>query len=408
MDRKGLRILYMANAPWCGTGYGVQSNSLIPRLMRLDSVEDIALFAYWGIQGGITRQTIGNEFAGEVEVTCFPVLGDMWGNDAVCEHVRQFEADCVITLMDIWVLDMQRFGFSGFAWLPWMPIDHEPVPPPVLQRCRHAYLPLTYSRSAQAELDRVGVENVYIPHGVETRLFRPLAADRGDCKEMLGFDRDCFLIGCVGANKGYPDRKGFGWLFEAFRRFRERHGEAQLYVHTMPSRQHGGPDLNAWATAAGVSDAVRFMTPYRAFVGFEPELLVQTYNAFDVLALPTMGEGFGIPLVEAQACGVPVIATDFAASAELVEDPDWRIPVAARQMTNLGSWQAIPDVVVLTELLERAHDSAGDPARRQRARDFAMQYDWDSLVEKHWRPFMDELAETITPKTMRREVEVVL
>jgi len=51
----------MANAPHVGTGYGTQSNSLLPRLLRLDSVQDVAVFAYYGIQGGMTQQRIGNE-----------------------------------------------------------------------------------------------------------------------------------------------------------------------------------------------------------------------------------------------------------------------------------------------------------------------------------------------------------
>ena len=59
--RDGLRILYHANAPWAKTGYGVQSNSLLPRLAQMDEVEEIALLAYYGIAGGESMQEIGFE-----------------------------------------------------------------------------------------------------------------------------------------------------------------------------------------------------------------------------------------------------------------------------------------------------------------------------------------------------------
>ncbi|NCQ29488.1 MAG: glycosyltransferase family 4 protein, partial [Armatimonadetes bacterium] len=43
------------------------------------------------------------------------------------------------------------------------------------------------------------------------------------------------------------------------------------------------------------------------------------YNLFDVMVLPTMGEGFGLQFLEAMACGIPVVATDCSAVTELLE-----------------------------------------------------------------------------------------
>jgi glycosyltransferase involved in cell wall biosynthesis len=43
--------------------------------------------------------------------------------------------------------------------------------------------------------------------------------------------------------------------------------------------------------------------------------LNEIYNLFDVMVLPTIGEGFGLPMLESMAAGTPVIATNFTRAA---------------------------------------------------------------------------------------------
>jgi glycosyltransferase involved in cell wall biosynthesis len=46
----------------------------------------------------------------------------------------------------------------------------------------------------------------------------------------------------------------------------------------------------------------------------------EVYNLMDVFYLSTSGEGFGIPIIEAMACEVPVVATDYTTTPELVKE----------------------------------------------------------------------------------------
>src|SRR5690606_13344070 len=105
-------------------------------------------------------------------------------------------------------------------------------------------------------------------------------------------------------------RKGLPELFEAFSIFRTRHPDARLYVHSLQTTEYGGPDLKAMADEYGIEPYVRFADPYKLHMGIDIETMNMIYNAMDVFCRPSRGEGFGIPIIEAQSSGTPVIVTD--------------------------------------------------------------------------------------------------
>lgn len=395
-----MRILWKSNAPWAPTGYGTQANSLLPRLYDLPEVEDIALFCYYGIQGAKTRLPVGvgKGITKRRQMDCYPLRTHIWGNDVVQDHALDFKADIVITLMDIWVLD-DDYGNRGFRWVPYLPIDMDPPPPPVVAKMRHAYKPIVYSQFAQRWCERLGIESTYIPLGVETKIYKPYAkkSDKAIAKELIGFNKDHFVVGVVAANKGYPPRKGFPELFEAFKRFHEKHLDARLYVHSLITTEYGGADLLAMADAYGIRPWVKFVDPYKLHLGIDTETMNMIYNAMDVFCLPSRGEGFGVPLIEAQAAGVPVITTDYTSMTELV-GPGWLVPTAARDLTPLGSWYAMADIGAVADAMDEAYN-ADLKEKSTEARAFALNYDWDALMDTHWKPFVSSLAQEIHPRT---------
>jgi len=395
-----MRILWKSNAPWATTGYGTQANSLLPRLKGMPEVEDIGLFCYYGIQGGKSRQLVGvgGGVTKKYWMDCYPVRGDMWGNDVVQDHALNFNADVVITLMDIWVL-ADDYGNRGFRWVPYMPIDMEPPPPPVIRKMRSAYKPIVYAQFAKDWCDRLGIETVYIPHGVETKIYKPYRreADRREAKRLLSFPEDCFLIGTVAANKGFPPRKGFPELMQAFKIFRERHTDARLYMHSLLTNEYGGPNLVEMAEAYGINGYVKFVDPYKNFLGIDSETMNMIYNAMDVFCLPSRGEGFGLPIIEAQAAGTPVIVTDYTSMSELVAPGGWKVPTVARDYMPLQSWQNIASVGSIVDALEEAY-KADRKEKSSAAREFSLNYDWDYLSAHHWRPFIKELSEEVIPR----------
>jgi len=115
--------------------------------------------------------------------------------------------------------------------------------------------------------------------------------------------------------------------------------------------------------------------------------------------LVSMGEGFGIPIIEAQACGCPVIVGGWTAMPELVHSG--RIidkKDAIDYFTAIAADQWIPSTRAIELALEAEYKN---PSPRERARKGMVEnYDANLVFEKHFLPTMQDIE-----KRMRGEVE---
>ncbi len=370
----------MLNGHPLEAGYGVETKYLAPGLESLGHT--VGIFPFWGLQGGLI------EYKGRVN---YPLRANEWGNDIFQMHAQHFKADLVISLMDVWVMH-EDYG-NLVPWLAYLPVDHSPLPAKIAQRLKKALRVVAFSKFGRDEILKAGIQCDYIPHGVNCDVFKPLDIDKAQLKMKLGFPPDCFLVGMVAANKGWPCRKCFAENFEAFSDFVKTHPYARLYCHSEPTAIYGGPDLQGMAADFGIAQYIRFPNPYLLSLGFPEELMNEIYNAMDVLNAVSAGEGFGIPTVECQSAGIPVIVTDFAASPELV-GAGWKVPISRRWWTPLNSFQALPYIDGITEALEKAYQADRKVMSKQ-AREFALQYDWPKLIQGGWKPLLEKLEPLI-------------
>lgn len=389
-----MRILWSSNAPWVASGYGVQSRYLLPRLAALPEIggaQNVAILAWFGMQGGVMEW-------GPFRV--YPGGADSYGNDVIGAHCRDFGAERVITLIDVWVLEQTAKAVAPARWSPWFPIDSDPVPAKVLAQLEGADPPIVYSRWAQEMIQALGVASVYVPHGIEPSIFKfePDAGLRAQWREALVGPGCTHLTVMNCANKGYPDRKFIQGQLRAWAAFAAGVPGARLYLHTAVSTDYSGIDVAALVTELGIADRVRYPDWYAYWLGMPAEFLACVYNAGDVFLGASMAEGFGIPIVEAQACGLPVIVTDFSSMPELVR---WgkAVPAKDRIWTQLNSWQAWPDVAEITEtlrllyLMQQSTGGEWDPAlRSQLSAEIHAEFGWDVVVEEYWAPLVGEWA----------------
>ena len=389
-----MRLLWSSNAPWSTSGYGVQSRHLLPRFKGLG--HDVAIFAWDGLHHG--RLTIDN-------IDIYPGGYLPFGFDLVGEHVKHFKADLVVSVQDIWPLPEDYKQKVGTRWASWFPIDGEPAPRSVIKIAKTCDYCLCYSQHGTEQVEAAGVKCRYIPLGVETRTFYP--ADKRAARETLGMSPDGFLCAMVAANRGYPSRKAFSANVQAFARLYHEHPEldARLYLHTEQSRVENGIDLDQLVRALGIHDRVLFPDPYQNMIGLPETAMAHIYNAADVLLAASMGEGFGIPIIEAQACGTPVITTDFTSMSELTFNGVCTKP-GQKFFTALDHWWVEPSIDNIYSALctivgwdDHTRKGMAEWGTKVMRRD----YEWDVVVTRHWVPFFEEVEQQMAPAFLTPE-----
>jgi phosphatidylinositol alpha-1,6-mannosyltransferase len=157
-------------------------------------------------------------------------------------------------------------------------------------------------------------ERIRVLHpGVDARRFVPAARDPG-VRARLGWgDRPVVLT-----ISRLQKRKGQDCMIRALSAVRQRIPDV-LYAIVGDGEER--PELQAQTAAAGLGNHVQFLG------GLDEEALVPCYQQCDLFVLPNRQvgrdiEGFGIVLLEAQACGKPVVAGASGGTAETLRVPD--------------------------------------------------------------------------------------
>lgn len=386
-----MKLMVAGNAPWVGTGYGQQINLLTRSL--LDAGHEVAVTANYGLQGA--KMDWGG-------MTIYPAGYDTWGNDVIDGHAKAHFGDdrgWVITLFDVWVAQGPAWKMLDVA--SWVPVDHLPAPPKVLGYFQATgALPIAMSQFGHRMLTDAGLDAHYAPHAIRTDIFKPGDFEVGgmSARKAFGIPDDAFVIGVNAANKGRTKiRKAFPQMFAAFAMFAKDHPDAVLFMHTERHGMAEGVRLDDLAETCGVpADRIIYVDQYAYRVGLEPALMAAMYNTFDVLLSPSLGEGFGIPVIEAQACGVPVIVNEFSAQPELVGS-GWAVPGTADWDEPQQSWLQIPRIGDIVDALGEAYMGKGNA---EQARLKGLEYDQKRVFAEHWQPILADLQRRVQVRTV--------
>ncbi len=357
-----MRILLMTNSAIGRWGYSIVGSKVADALQEAGHQ-----VMYLGMQTLSPPQKLDNG------IVTLGIRYHYLAQDVLKDYLWTYNINLLITLFDVWLPDAcyitELCKQQRVTWLAHATIFTDPISPYLrtnLSMSNAIIAPSKYNLDA-LNAAGLGTQTNYIPHGIDLDTFKPMGEKvRQRWREKLGIPQDAFVALSVMRNN-HPG-KNYPALFKAWkiatkesREFREN---AKLLILADPIEPKG-LRLDYLRKMYEIEDSAMFIWAkpstdlatieptyendnagmlHNANMGFDSEAMAHLYNVADVHVMSSAGESFSLPTIEAQACGVPCIATNFSTGVELIGEPK------AGLLANVAAMTTHP--AVLTDMAE--------------------------------------------------------
>ena len=432
------RILFCSEATFLNTGYATYTREILNYLHSTGKYEIAEMAAYgqrndprannipwryYGVQPNVDCEPK----ASQEELNMYSASGTNQFGEWIFEHVcLDFLPDFVCDIRDFWMLDFaERSPFRNyFNWVVMPTVDARPQARQWVSTYASADACLTYSDWAGGVLEsQSGGKIKYYGSAPPSAhpAYSPVA-DKTMHKIKYGIDPEYRIIGTVMRNqrrKLYPD------LFEAFRKFLDKSKSKKYYLYCHTSYPDLGWDIPELLLEHDLSAHVLFTyicpdtkKPFPSFFqdavaqspftgrwgatlsnvknGASYEDLSAIQNLFDLYTQYANCEGFGLPYVEAAACGVPVCGTDYSAmESEIRKLEGYPIkPAGLYKELETGCLRAVPNNDLAAEYFLKFFEEYTEDDRKmigERTRkNFEKHFQWH-MSGSQWEKIFDEL-----------------
>jgi len=431
------RVLVMGEAHYLNSGFGTYTNELLTRLHKTGKYELAELSSYGNFTDAhsvpwlfIPNMPISDN---KQEIDLYHSNPSFqfgsWRFDQVC---LDFKPDIVLCYRDPWMDNwIYESGLRKYFHWVWMPtVDSAPQRPDWINVFSDCDAILTYSEFGGRVLKKQGKERINwigcASPGIDPSIYKPIPKEMH--RKEMGVDPDILIVGTVMRNQ---KRKLFFELMKSFRTLLDKAppeiaAKTFLYFHT------SYPEKIGWDISQGILEnnlGSKVMMTYicRACGQFFPNLfqdavctckfcgqhsavcptvalglsvpdLAKIYNLFDIYIQYAICEGFGMPQIEAAACGIPVAATDYSAMSDVVRfTKGYPIPVQTffRELET-NAERAYPDNNALTDILIKFFEQSKTMRMAQSVqvrKHTIARYNWDNTA-KIWENYIDSYQPT--------------
>jgi glycosyltransferase involved in cell wall biosynthesis len=347
--------LLTLRAPLSAFVHDTEASQLNPPLSDLPTLSAGLTLRRWRLRAAMSY------FGGPSMDRAFPQVGLFHATDHLLPMLSH--ARSVFTLHDTAYLHFPEY------YLPRNRIFLRIMIPRFLRRAERVIVVSEHTRGDAIRFYDLDPDRIHvIPEGVDERFTRDTDAETvSTIRERYGVpDRFILHVGTI------QPRKNLTTLLEAFAALHARHPDVGLVI----------AGANGWLfegfferlRRSGLEDRV-------TLTGQIPdEDLPGLYRSAEIFAYPSVYEGFGLPPLEAMACGVPVVCSNASSLPEVVGDAGILL-----DPLDVGGWVAALDGL-LGDAQLRADLAARGPARARR-------FTWDAAAKQTlevYRSVLDE------------------
>jgi len=399
MEKKQ-KILWLSDSPTTSTGFGTMTLNILNGLTE-------AGYECHCVAHNLPGQTIkpGMEFMDGTKVN-FTIHGtgtQPYGRDKVMSLIQTLKPDFFGVLLDTFMI--KQAGYQGLNFSPaisifYYPSDGEPALP---FSCEQLFtsgtfqVPVAMAKHGQAQVKKAhNIDAHYIPHAIKKGLFFPFNAERKaknfeKWSQKLGVNlASKKVIGCVARNQG---RKMLDRLIPMMKQIAAEEPDAIMLMHTDPSDAAAYFNFQYEIQKNNLENrfvftGLNYINPYTY------EEVAEIYNLMDLFLMPTTGEGFGVPIIEAMATEVPCIITDYTTTKELVVDHNAGYAIRLNDEI-MGSWEVFRGICDNEDGAKKTIELLrNDKLRKQMGKNgreaVLKEYTWD-LVIPQWVKLLESL-----------------
>lgn len=389
---KRRKLLWVGDAI-VASGFAQSTHQILPHLLPRWEVEVLGL-NYHGDPYNREKHPY------DVYPAAVSKTGDAFGVGRIAERVSEFRPDVVVIQNDPWNFPpyMKRVGNVPVVGI--VAVDGLNCRGKLLNGLAGAIF-WTEFGAKEAQKGGYSGKAFVAPLGVDLDIYKPM--DRTEARKRAGLGKvplDAFILGNV--NRNQP-RKRLDLTVAYFAEWvhTRRIADAYLYLHVCPTGDVGY-DVSQLAEYYHVSNRLILAEP-PVGPGIPEELVVVTYNCFDVQVSTSQGEGFGLTTLEAMACGIPQIAPRWSALEDWADEGAALIDCTSTVTTPVANAiGGVPDCAAYIDAMDQVYR---EPATRQKmseaARRVALRdvYRWRNIAAQVEEAIEASLAPTVLSNT---------
>jgi len=438
------RVLVGSEASYLNTGYASYGRELIKRLIATGKYE-VAEISCYGAADDERRKTIpwrnypiapSRSDSDDMKKMYGSNPSNQFGTWRFERICLDFKPDILIMQkdpwMDSWVKHSPYRPFFSWAWAS--TVDSSPQSPEWINQFADADYFYTLSEWAEGVIREQAGDSVNLIGSVTMSAadeFQPVP-NKAAHRLAMGLDPDWKIIGTVMRNQR---RKLFPDLLEAFSKYLSFTGDKDTYLYCHTSYPDNGWDLPQLMMKYGISSRVLFTysceecssltigkfsdtvkqcrsckkyaaKPCSVSSGATTEELAKIFNLLDLYIQCANSEGMGISQMEAAACAVPIMSTDYSAMESIVRKLNgYPIPVKTKVLElETGCYRAIPDIDEIVSYWKMFFGLSGEDrleAGRKARSAYEANFNWDEVVKK-WMISLDQSPKATWDKPLRQ------